>query len=105
MCVIVLVMVHMYVLVMMCVRYDDVCVMMCVRYDDVLVMMCVRYDDVCVMMCVRYDDVCVMMCVRYDGVCVSDGCIVCACNDASVYGRREYFYDVLFDWIVKLYGL
>ena len=36
---------------------------------------------------------------------MSDGCIVCACNDASVCGRREYFYDVLFDWIVKLYGL
>ena len=36
-----------------------------------------------------------------------DGCIVIvyACNDASVCGRREYLYDVLFDWIVKLYGL
>ena len=36
---------------------------------------------------------------------MSDGCILCACIDASVCGRREYFYDMLFDWNVKLYGL
>ena len=42
-----------------------------------------------------------MMCVRYDGICVSDDCIVSACNDGNVCGRREYFYDVLFDWIVN----
>ena len=50
-------------------------------------------------------NVCVMMCVKYDGVCVSDGCIVCACNDANVWGRREYFYAALFDRNVKLYGI
>ena len=46
-----------------------------------------EHDSVHVCVC----DVCV--CVRYD-VCVDDGCIVCACNDASVSGRREYCYDV-----------
>ena len=41
--------------------------------------------------------------MRCDGVyiCVTDGCIVCACNDTSLCGRREY----LFDGNVKLYGL
>ena len=52
-----------------------------------------------------YVCVCVMMCVKYDGVCESDGCIVCACNDASVCERREYFYAALFDRNVKLYGI
>ena len=36
-------------------------------------------------------------------MCVSNGCIVYACNDARVCGRREYFNDVSFDWILKLY--